>query len=96
MFNAKDLANFKNLQRFLGKVKVELDISEIMASAEMVRWLANLGQRIELNIKESEEAAKKALEPKAEPIKITEVLAEEAPKLKKQSKPKNLGKKGVL
>lgn len=47
MFTDKDLVHVKNLQRFLGKAKAELEGEEILAAADTICWVANIKRRIE-------------------------------------------------
>lgn len=71
MFTKKDLAQYKNLQRLLGKSKfLELDPQEILAAADVFRWLANLEPQIISDI-QTQEAMLKLAEvnpPISEPV----------------------------
>jgi hypothetical protein len=43
----QDLTQVKNLQKFLGKAKAELEGQEILAAADVLCWVANIKKRIE-------------------------------------------------
>jgi hypothetical protein len=54
MYEPKDLINVKNLQRLMAKVKAELDMQEVLAAGDVLRWLANLAIKIENDVKMQE------------------------------------------
>lgn len=54
MFDIKDRVHLKNLQKILSKAKIELDGAEILAAADVIRWVGILEQKIEKSIKDNE------------------------------------------
>jgi hypothetical protein len=58
-FNKNDLIHSRNLIKALGKGKWELEGLEILAFADMMKWIGNLQKNIETDLT-SEEAAEKA------------------------------------
>ena len=54
MFDKKDMVHLKNLQRIIAKAKVELDGAEILAAADVIRWVGLLEKKVEESIKDKE------------------------------------------
>lgn len=74
----------------MGKMKAELDIEEIMAAGDVIRWLAYLKQVMDNSIKEqADKKAMAALAASAE-VPISEPVATSAPEApKKRNKNKS-------
>ena len=53
-YTRKDLVQAKNLFSFLKKAKIELEGLEILAAADVFKWLANLTVQIETDVIEAE------------------------------------------
>lgn len=53
-YTRKDLVHAKNLFSFLKKAKIELEGLEILAAADVFKWLAALTTDIESDIREAE------------------------------------------
>lgn len=83
MFDKRDLVHLKNLQKLMGKCKIELEGPEILAAADVIRWIGILEQKLNHLVKEKEamEMAAKGEE------KIEEPKKESAPE-SLQEKPK--------
>ena len=60
MFTKQDLNYYKNLQRFLSKAKAELQGDEILAAADVLRWVGLLESRISDDIQKQEMMVKMA------------------------------------
>lgn len=57
-FTKQDLAQVENLVRLLKKAKFELEGLEVLAAADMFRWVSKLATEVPQDIKKQEEEAK--------------------------------------
>ena len=89
MFDKKDQIHQQNLQRLLIKAKMELEGQEILAAADVLRWVVFLGQKIEEDLKRQEIQAQvaageeKIVVPEASPV--TQSLPDKPKKASKSS-----------
>jgi hypothetical protein len=58
MFTNKDLVHLRNLQKLLGKAKLELVGEEVLAAADVLLWVGKLGQKIEEDLQRQAMQAK--------------------------------------
>ena len=90
-FTKHDLANSTNLMKALGKGEFKLDGNEVLALAEVFKWVGRLHQTIQFEVEASELKKKKEAEQAEKPL--TELIVEPKSKLEESPKPNKESRK---